>query len=99
MDQGIVLKVIMMNNSINAYKKKIIITSIIILSVVFTVINLSFYYFNNFVILIDTFQLFTNAIFFALIYFGNAYTLKTRLGVDIETAEQAYQDFISPVQL
>lgn len=36
-----------MNNSINVYKKKIIITSIIILSVVFAIINLSFYYFNS----------------------------------------------------
>ena len=41
------LKVIMMNSSITTYKRKIIITSIIIMSVVFAVINLSFYYFNN----------------------------------------------------
>jgi len=32
---------------------------------------------------------------FALIYFGNAYTLKTRLGVSMEDAEKAYQSFIS----
>ncbi len=31
---------------------------------------------------------------FALIYFGNEYTLKTRLGVPIEIAEKAYQGFI-----
>lgn len=31
---------------------------------------------------------------FALIYFGNEYTLKTRLGVSVETAEKAYQNFI-----
>ena len=31
---------------------------------------------------------------FALIYFGNAFTLKTRLGIPIEDAEKAYQDFI-----
>lgn len=31
---------------------------------------------------------------FALIYFGNAFTLKKRLGVPIEIAEKAYQDFI-----
>ena len=37
----------MMNNSINTYKKKIIITSIIILSIVFAIINLSIYYYNN----------------------------------------------------
>lgn len=32
--------------------------------------------------------------FFALIYFGNEHTLKTRLGVPIEVAQKAYQDFI-----
>ena len=32
---------------------------------------------------------------FALIYFGNAFTLKTRLGVPIEIAEKAYQSFIT----
>jgi len=31
---------------------------------------------------------------FAMIYGGEAYTLKTRLGVDLETAEEAYQKFI-----
>jgi len=31
---------------------------------------------------------------FALIYFGNEHTLKTRLGVPIEIAEKAYQDFV-----
>jgi len=32
---------------------------------------------------------------FALIYFGNAFTLKTRLGVSMADAEKAYQSFIS----
>lgn len=32
---------------------------------------------------------------FALIYFGNAYTLKIRLGVNEEDAEKAYQAFIT----
>jgi hypothetical protein len=31
---------------------------------------------------------------FALIYFGNEHTLKTRLGVQIEDAERAYQEFV-----
>jgi hypothetical protein len=31
---------------------------------------------------------------FALIYFGNEHTLKTRLGVPIEIAQKAYQEFI-----
>jgi DNA polymerase I-like protein with 3'-5' exonuclease and polymerase domains len=32
---------------------------------------------------------------FALIYFGNAHTLKTRLGVNIEDAEKAYESFVN----
>jgi hypothetical protein len=32
---------------------------------------------------------------FAMIYGGEAYTLKKRLGVDIDTAEEAYQKFIA----
>jgi hypothetical protein len=32
---------------------------------------------------------------FALIYFGNAYTLTKRVGIDMESAEKAYQSFIT----